>query len=219
MATTCRVCTALSLLLLGISAELRAQQPVGSLHDLVGERVASGETQMRNRGYELMRSDQKYGSWYGYWLEPRENRCVSVRSENDRFAMIVYAPLNDCRRDVVVVPPVVQSVQPPVSSDDNFETVCGIDNGKTSRRFRCRLRNEGCKGEGYCRSVLTMPDNELTIIWHKDDRIDVSAPGVRSQNTTSSFSDGQTRFGFGGNSYFVYRSPERARRELASLPR
>ena len=62
-----------------------------------------------------------------------------------------------------------------------------------------------------------MPDNELQITWGKNDQIEVLAPGMNPQKATSSFRDGQTRFDFGGNTYFVYRSPDRAKRELANF--
>ena len=62
-----------------------------------------------------------------------------------------------------------------------------------------------------------MPDNELQISWGKNDQVEVQAAGMNAQKTTSSFRDGQTRFDFGGNTYFVYRSPDRAQRELANF--
>jgi len=62
-----------------------------------------------------------------------------------------------------------------------------------------------------------MPDNELKITWGKNDQIEVQTTGTNPQKTTSSFRDGQTRFDYGGNTYFVYRSPDRAQRELANF--
>lgn len=196
------------------AAGLQAQQPVASLHDLVGERAASGETQMKNRGYQFQRASQRDGSSYTYWLDPRANKCVSVRTQDGKYRMIVFAPIEECRNEQ---PTQLPSNPPAVSNDDNFDTVCGVESGGQSHRYRCHVRNEGCRGEGYCRTILTYPDIAFTITWHKNDQIDVAATGMNAQRTTTSFSEGLTRFSLGGNNYFFYRTPDRARRELANF--
>ena len=209
-----RIRTAVAILTFVGAAGLQAQQPVASLHDLVGERASSGEQQMRNRGYQLQGSSQSGGSSYTYWLDARANKCVSVRTEDGKYRMIVFTPMADCRSEQ---PTQLPETKPAVSNDDNFDTVCGVDSGGRSNRYRCHVRNEGCRGEGYCRTILTYPDNEVTITWHKNDQIDVQFSGMNPQRTTTSFSDGLTRFSVGGNNYYFYRTPERARRELANF--
>ena len=187
---------------------LRAQEPVAPLRDLVGAKGAGGETEMQNRGYKPAGAAQAGGSSFTYWLEPMSNRCVAVRTSDGRYASITYTKDADCKSGGGAPAPV---------PGGGLQTVCGVETGGKTYRYRCQLRTEGCEGQGYCRSTLTMPDTELQITWGKNDQIEVLAAGMNPQKSVSSFRDGQTRFDFGGNTYFVYRSPDRAKRELANF--
>jgi hypothetical protein len=197
---------------LGLAATIaQAQQPVRTLDDLVGIRASSGEQQMNSRGYTFVRGEKAGDSSYTYWREPRTNKCVAVRTTNGEYASLVYASDTDCQGG--------SASQMPASpqTEDSFDTVCGVEAGGQTHRYRCHVRVEGCKGEGYCRNVLTFPDLELRINWHKDDRITIESVGMNPQDSTASFSNGQTRFDYGGNTYFFYRTPDRAKRELANF--
>lgn len=196
--------------LVAVSA-LLAQEPVAPLRDLVGAKGAGGETEMQNRGYKPAGGSQSGDSSFTYWREPMSNRCVAVRTTNGRYASITYTKDSDCQGGTATQLPAT------TGSGDALETVCGVETGGKTYRYRCQLRTEGCEGQGYCRSILTMPDNELKITWGKNNATEVQATGTNPQKTTSSFRDGQTRFDYGGNTYFVYRSPDRAQRELANL--
>ena len=199
-------------ILLAAPAALRAQEPVKDLSGLVGVRAALGETELENRGYELVGGEKAGGSSYTYWREPKTRRCISVRTADANYTAIVYTPEADCKRVSQAA-----TAAPPAVDANSFDTVCGvIVDGKT-HRYRCQLRNEGCEGEGYCRSILTFPDNELKINWQKDDQIEVVFSGMNPITTKSSFSEGQTRFEFEGKTYFFYRNPERAKKEVANL--
>ena len=200
---------ALSVLCSGV---LAAQEPVAPLRDLVGAKGAGGETQMLSRGYELAGASQAAESSFTYWREPKSGRCVAVRTTEGRFASITYTKDADCHGSASGA-----ANNQTGASEGTLQTVCGVETGGKTYRYRCQLSTEGCQGQGYCRSKLTMPDNELQITWGKDGQIEVRAEGMVAQKTMSSFRDGQTRFDFGGNTYFVYRSPDRARRELASF--
>jgi len=196
--------------LLGTSG-LAAQEPVAPLRDLVGAKGAGGETEMQNRGYKLAGGSKAGDSSFTYWREPMSNRCVAVRTTDGRYASITYTKDADCQGGGATQLPAAGG------SGDALQTVCGVETGGKTYRYRCQLRTEGCEGQGHCRSTLTMPDNELQISWGKNDQVEVQAAGMNPQKTTSSFRDGQTRFDFGGNTYFVYRSPDRAQRELANF--
>lgn len=195
------------------AARLPAQEAVAPLRDLVGGSAAAGEAQIMNRGFQLVGGSKAGDSSFTYWLQPRSGRCVVARTTNGVYASIVFAPDGDCQAHPVPAPlPAVPD------TEDNFATVCGVETGGKEYRYRCRLRTEGCKGEGYCRAIVTYPDNELLINWNKGDEIEVTAKGTNPVRTSSSFRDGQTRFELSGKIYFVYRNPERARLELAKLP-
>ncbi len=62
-----------------------------------------------------------------------------------------------------------------------------------------------------------MPDNEYTIAWHKNDEIEVTFFAMKPMRSKSSFQDGRTKFDLEGKTYFLYRSPDRAKKELAKL--
>lgn len=192
---------------------LPAQEQVAPLRDLIGAKGRDAEPQMQNRGYKPAGGSKAGDSSFTYWREPMSNRCVAVRTTEGRYASIVYTSDGDCQGGGA-------ATQLPAStgnSEDNFATVCGVINGGKEFRYRCTLRNEGCKGGGSCRMTVTMPDNEYTVTWHKGDEIDVAFAGMNPGRSTASFQNGQTRFDFGGNTYFVYRSPDRAQKELANL--
>lgn len=188
---------------------LTAQEPVAPLRDLVGAKGAGGENEMQNRGYKLANSGKAGDSSFTYWREPMSNRCVAVRTTDGRYASITYTGDADCKAG--------SAPAPAGGGGDSLATVCGVETGGKTYRYRCQLRTEGCEGQGFCRSTLTMPDLELKITWGKNDQIEVLASGMNPQKAISSFRDGQTRFDFGGNTYFVYRSPDRAKRELANF--
>jgi hypothetical protein len=206
-----RLAVALTACAVLATSALPAQEPVAPLRDLVGAKGAGGETEMQNRGYKLAGGSQAGDSSFTYWREPMSNRCVAVRTTDGRYAAIIYTKDADCQGGTATHPPAGGG------SGDALQTVCGVETGGKTYRYRCQLRTEGCEGQGYCRSTLTMPDNELKITWRKNDQIEVQSTGSYPQKTTSSFRDGQTRFDYGGNTYFVYRSPDRAKRELANL--
>lgn len=207
-------CAFFACFLLLAPAFLGAQQPVDELRSLIGAPGSTGDTALRNRGYEHVGTEKTDQDSYAYWREQNRGRCIVVRTTNGRFASIVRAKKSDCDR--VEKASAEASGEP---DDGSFATVCGVEVDAKSHRYRCRLRNEGCEGQGFCRSILTYPDLELRISWLPDDRVEVRMKGVAPVQTKASFSDGQTRFEMDGKTYFVYRTPERAEKELAKLDR
>ncbi len=194
------------------AAPLLAQGEVPALRDVVGARGRDGEGQLQSRGYQLAGGGKAGDSSFTYWKEPRSNRCVAVRTTDGRYASITYTADADCQGGGT-------ATQAPATAPggDAFQTVCGVETGGKTYRYRCSLRKEGCQGGGSCRTTVTLPDNEFTVTWHKNDEIEVLFPGMNPGRTTSTFRDGQTRFDFSGNTYFFYRSPDRSQRELASF--
>ena len=193
-------------------ASLSAVEEVGTLKDVVGARGRDGEAQLEQRGYQFAGGGKAGDSSFTYWREPRTNRCVAVRTTDGRYASITYTQDADCQGGGGAA-----AAASPAAGGDSFGTVCGVETGGKIYRYRCTVRKEGCQGGGSCRTILTMPDNELTITWHKNDEIEVLAPGMNPARSKSSFAEGQTRFDFGGNTYFFYGSPDRAKKELAGF--
>lgn len=56
------------------------------LQDLVGARGAGGETELQNRGYNVVAGNK----WSNGW------KCVKVRTSNGRYSSIVDVPMNAC---------------------------------------------------------------------------------------------------------------------------
>lgn len=195
------------------ASHLPAQQEVRALADLVGARGSSGEDQMNSRGYQFVRGAKTADSSYTFWREPRTGRCVSIRTTDGRYAAIVYTQESDCKAE-----PAKAAVPPPAApGEDSWETVCGVETGGQTYRYRCHLRNEHCNSGGPCRTRLYLPDNKLLITWHSDGSADVEAEGVNAERCAIDEKDGQTRFQYGGTQWFVYRSQDWAARELAKM--
>jgi hypothetical protein len=81
---------------LAAAATLFAQYPVGDLNDLIGVRGRHGDTQIRERGYTLVRTVENGANEFSYWREGRSGRCVSVRSAKNRYAAFSYVPDAEC---------------------------------------------------------------------------------------------------------------------------
>lgn len=208
----------LTLLLTGSlagAAELLAQQPVRALTDLIGARGRDGEYQLEQRGYRFVGAEQSGDSAYTYWRESRTGQCVVVRTADGRYAAISYAPDLDCKN--AERPAQAPAPPPAAAGEDSWETVCGVESGGQTYRYRCHLRNEHCNSGGPCRTRLYLPDNKLVITWHSDGSADVESEGANAERCAMEERDGQTRFRYGGNQWFVYRSSDWAARELAKM--
>ncbi|MEO8197739.1 MAG: hypothetical protein ABI689_13570 [Thermoanaerobaculia bacterium] len=197
-----------------------AQGNVDSLRDLVGQRASTVESQMNSRGYRFMRAETSSSNSFGYWSEPRTNQCISVLTNDGRVQFISYTENWKCSGDGYDHNNNPGNSNPPstgLSDEDHFDTVCGVNSRGQSNRFRCAVRNEGCGGEGFCKTIVTYPDQQFWLTWQKNDSVEVAVQGVNPEQSRTRFSDGLTYFNFGGNEFFFYRSPERARKELANF--
>lgn len=74
-----------------------AQEPVSNLQDLVGVRGRDGEMELQNRGYEFRWADTSSSdSVYSYWTNYSTGQCITVRTEDGRYASLVTSPSFDC---------------------------------------------------------------------------------------------------------------------------
>ncbi|MBE9140231.1 hypothetical protein IQ254_24030 [Nodosilinea sp. LEGE 07088] len=84
-------------LMLAIASNAQAQNPSPGLQDLVGARGRDGERILEERGYEFRWADKSSGSdVYTYWTNYSTGECVTVRTEEGRYASLVTAPAFDC---------------------------------------------------------------------------------------------------------------------------
>lgn len=195
---------------------LLAQEPVRTLRDLIGLRASSAEARLQARGYEFVHAEKVGDSAFSWFLEPRTRRCVATRTTNGHTASVVYAPDADCEVAPPELPPGPTSLEP---GEEEFDTVCGVEVGGETHRYRCHLRNRGCSpGPGKrCTTTITMPDNEYRIAWMRDGKIEVTFQGMAARPSRVSTASGQTRFELDDTIYFVYRLKREADRELARL--
>lgn len=87
--------TALGALLLAQSATLQAKTP-SDVSDLVGARASSGESLLRNRGYEYARGQTGSTTKWGYWWNKSTSRCISVATVDGRYQSIDKVAERDC---------------------------------------------------------------------------------------------------------------------------
>lgn len=199
-----------------------AQKSVDGASDLVGRGRSVTERELESRGYEFVQIEETDIDFYSYWVEPGTKDCVSVHTIEGRSAEIVYTAATDCEVETETEPEPTKPAEPArkdstVPGEEEFDTVCGVVSGSKTDRMKCRLRNENCAGSGQCRTHLTLPDSKLTITWRGGGEIDVKAPGKSSEKSKTSMENGQTKFDFDGDTYFVYRRKDDGKRELAKL--
>ena len=69
-----------------------------ALRDLVGARASGGEEALRQRGYSYRNGSTSGDAKYSNWREDSTGRCITVRTENGRYASIVSVPEFDCQK-------------------------------------------------------------------------------------------------------------------------
>jgi len=68
------------------------------LRDLVGTRAAGGEAQLRSRGYAHLGAMTSTERKWSYWWNSARRNCIAVATVDDRYASIISAPVDDCRK-------------------------------------------------------------------------------------------------------------------------
>jgi hypothetical protein len=87
-----------ALLLLASLVSL-AQETPRELGDLVGIRASSGESELQNRGYSFVKTEEAGDRKYSYWWNESRRICLSVATYNGRYNAILKTPPFDCGRN------------------------------------------------------------------------------------------------------------------------
>ncbi len=69
-----------------------------TLQDLVGTNGASGETQLRARGFEHVSTTEDGGRKIAYWWNNSKNDCIEVRTFDGRYTAIADVAASDCSK-------------------------------------------------------------------------------------------------------------------------
>ncbi|MCB1023739.1 MAG: hypothetical protein KDB79_05085 [Acidobacteria bacterium] len=91
--------TALIFFVLTLMAiQLAAQQIPNDLRNLIGIRASSGEMELRNRGFEFIKSTSDTDrSWSNFWHRNRR-LCITVVTFGGRYDSITSSPAFDCNQ-------------------------------------------------------------------------------------------------------------------------
>ncbi len=82
-------------LMLMQGAALQAKTP-SDVTDLIGVRAGSGETMLRQRGYDYMSGRTGSSTKWSYWWHKGGNRCISVATVDGRYQSIDKVSERDC---------------------------------------------------------------------------------------------------------------------------
>jgi len=75
-----------------------AQNTPADVSDLVGIRASSGESELRSRGYQFVKTEKSGDSSYSNWWRSNTRTCLTVRTFNGRYDSIVAVTLADCNQ-------------------------------------------------------------------------------------------------------------------------
>jgi len=103
----------------------------------------------------------------------------------------------------------------PAPSATGFSTVCGVTVGGQDHRYRCTV--EGAQAGGPGSTVLSFPDNTVTINWLGGGKATATFTGMVPMSVTISTADGVTRFPFEDKVYFYASDRATAAAQLDSL--
>jgi hypothetical protein len=184
----------LTLSTLGIASVSHAQEvgdPVKRLSDLVGARAGQAENELIKRGYQFVKTDPTPGdSVYSYWRETKTKQCITVRTEQGRYASFSYAFPNTCGNVASSSTPkkgptpenLISTVPPALK--DLVDARAGQAEGELERRgytYRNTVTFEGGKSAyyienktGYCVEVGTVNGRFTTIVYNSSDRCKAS---------------------------------------------
>lgn len=80
------------------SSSANAGDSVDELQDLIGMRGSSGESALKQRGYQYRWTEKSGNMSYSYWTNTSTSQCITVRTEDGTYASIAYATTGDCDR-------------------------------------------------------------------------------------------------------------------------
>lgn len=91
------------MLVAGIAAFAVTASPVlaakaSTLQSLVGARGSSGEAELQAKGFVMIDASHGDGAVYTHWWNAQDKNCISVRTEDGRYAAIVDTMNADCKQ-------------------------------------------------------------------------------------------------------------------------
>jgi hypothetical protein len=90
------ICFTASVMAFAVSAGSAQAQTPSNLNDLIGARAAGGETQMRSRGYTLVKTEKRDDRSYTYWWSASSRQCVTFAAMEGRYDSITSTLAPDC---------------------------------------------------------------------------------------------------------------------------
>ena len=82
-----------------VGFSILAQDTPRELSDLVGARASSGESELQNRGYSFVKTEEGGDRKWSYWWSNNRRICVSVMTNQGRYGAITSSPAIDCGRN------------------------------------------------------------------------------------------------------------------------
>lgn len=92
---------AILFLIIGIftAVSATAQDTPSDVRDLVGARASSGESQLRRRGYDFVKTTEGSDRKWSNWWKQSTRTCITVATVEGRYDSITTSPAFDCNRN------------------------------------------------------------------------------------------------------------------------
>jgi len=184
----------LALSTLTIASVSHAQEvgdPVNRLSDLVGAKAGQAENELIQRGYQFVKRESTSGdSVYSYWRETKTKKCITIQTQQGRYASFVYALPDSCGKVASSSTPkkgntpenLISKVPPALK--DLVGARAGQAEGDLVGRgytYRNTVTFEGGKSAyyvenktGYCVEVGTVDGRFSSIVYNSSDRCKAS---------------------------------------------
>ena len=174
------------------------------LKNLIGARGSSGETGMKEAGYEFRNASRTDNASVTHW-RGRNGACVAVTTADGKYSSIKAVDAANCADDGKAV---AASGKPGA-----MKTVCGvIVAGKTSR-YLCEVE-ENRQGT----TVLRMPDTTLRLSWNLgSNSVQVAQEGVSPVTVKYADAEGETNFRVDDRTFFYIANPGMAEVEVKNF--
>jgi hypothetical protein len=102
------------------------------------------------------------------------------------------------------------------SSDDSFETVCGVMTGGQDYSYRCGVVDQFRNGSKHA-TTLRFPDQTLNMVWKSGNHLEVQFEGMVPKTVRYSNAEGEINFVFEGKTYYYFADKGRARSEVENF--
>ena len=165
---------------LAIAATALAQYAPREVSDLVGSRVASGESSLKNRGYRYVKGYRDYDRSTANWWNGSNQACISVVTYNGRYESINASSSADCNQNNSGGDwgGGNQASRPPSWAVGNFYSTDGQISLRVSQNGYVTAVNDGESFSGtYSNGRIYLNGDSSTISRDRN--------GVRTYNTNS----------------------------------